>query len=184
MTRASVREYAARQRARYQQANRSEKHRLLDEMVAVTGMHRKAVIRLLRRAPRSGPAPGRAGRPRLYGAPVAAAVEVLWQASGRIGAHRLHPFVPELLDRLLRYDELRLTPALDKLVRQVSRPTPSRACSRRPVLSTSAGAPPRPSPTRSQRVPGTATSASGTSIRAGSLPRRYANRWSSVRRRA
>ena len=47
MTRASLREYAAVQRERYQQASRAEKHRLLDEMVAVTGMHRKAAIRLL-----------------------------------------------------------------------------------------------------------------------------------------
>jgi hypothetical protein len=57
---------------------------------------------------------------------VAAAVEVLWQASGRIGAHRLHPFVPDLLDRLLQCDELRLAPRVDKLVRQASRPTLTR----------------------------------------------------------
>jgi hypothetical protein len=37
---------------------------------------------------------------------VAAAAEVLWQASGRIGAHRLHPFVPELLDRLVQCGKL------------------------------------------------------------------------------
>ena len=126
MTRASVREYAARQRERYQQANRTQKRELLDEIVAVTHMHRKAVIRLLRRPPRLAPPPSRAGRPRLYGAEVAAAAEILWQASGRIGAHRLHPFVPELLDRLLRCDELRLAPAVDKLVRQASRPTLAR----------------------------------------------------------
>ena len=52
MTRASLREYAAVQRERYQYAPRAEKHRLLDEVVAVTGFHRKAAIRLLRRAPR------------------------------------------------------------------------------------------------------------------------------------
>jgi hypothetical protein len=57
---------------------------------------------------------------------VAAAAEVLWQASGRIGAHRLQPFVPELLDRLLRCGELTLVPAVDKLVRQASRPTLAR----------------------------------------------------------
>ena len=48
MTRASLREYAAVQRLRYQQATRAEKHQLLDEIVAVTGLHRKAAIRLLR----------------------------------------------------------------------------------------------------------------------------------------
>src|SRR2546427_5737035 len=56
VTRASLREYAAVQRERYQQASRSEKHRLLDEMVAVTGMHRKAAIRLLRRGAATGAA--------------------------------------------------------------------------------------------------------------------------------
>ena len=126
MTRASLREYAAVQRARYQQASRADKHRLLDEVVAVTGMHRKAAIRLLRRVSRAVPAPPRSGRPRRYGAEVAAAAEVLWQASGRIGAHRLHPFVPELLDRLVRCGELAVTPAVDKLVRQASRPTLAR----------------------------------------------------------
>ena len=35
MTRASLREYAAVQRLRYQQATRAEKHQLLDEIVAV-----------------------------------------------------------------------------------------------------------------------------------------------------
>src|SRR5438046_8350590 len=48
VTRASLREYAAVQRERYQQASRAEKHRLLDEMVAVTGLHQMAEIRLLR----------------------------------------------------------------------------------------------------------------------------------------
>ena len=126
MTRASLREYAAVQRERYQQASRRDKQRLLDEMVAVTGMHRKAAIRLLRRTPRSAAPPVRTGRPRRYGAEVAVAAEVLWQAGGRIGAHRLHPFVGELLDRLLQCGELRLTPGVDTLVRQASRPTLAR----------------------------------------------------------
>ena len=126
MTRASLREYAAVQRERYQQAPRREKHRLLDEIVAVTGLHRKAAIRLLRRAPRATPSAPRAGRPRRYGLAVAAAVEVLWQASGRIGAHRLHPFMAELLDRLLWWGELTVTPDVDKLVRQASRSTLTR----------------------------------------------------------
>ncbi len=126
MTRASLREYAAVQRERYLRATRSEKRQLLDEVVTVAGIHRKAAIRLLRRAARAPTAPSRAGRPRRYGPAVAAAAEVLWQASGRIGAHRLHPFVPELLERLLRFGELAVTPDIEKLVRQVSRPTLAR----------------------------------------------------------
>jgi hypothetical protein len=98
----------------------------LDEIVAVTGLHRKAAIRLLGRAPRARPRPGPGGRPRAYGPAVAVAAEVLWQASGRIGAHRLQPFVPELLDRLLLWGELTVTPQVDKLLRQISRPTLAR----------------------------------------------------------
>ena len=64
MTRASLREYAAVQRERYQGARRRDKQRLLDELVAVTGMHRKAAIRMLRRPAGSEPARPRSGRPR------------------------------------------------------------------------------------------------------------------------
>jgi hypothetical protein len=120
VTRAALREYAAVQRERYLAATRADKGALLDEVVAVTGLHRKAAIRLLRRPPQAPTARSRAGRPRLYDAAVAEAVEVLWQATGQVGPQRLQPFVPELLDRLTRDGELHLTPATDKLVRQVS----------------------------------------------------------------
>ena len=51
----AIREYLARMRERYEQARREEKGRLLEEVCEVTGYHRKAVIRLLRRGePRRG----------------------------------------------------------------------------------------------------------------------------------
>jgi hypothetical protein len=120
VTRPSLREYAAVQRERYLAATRAEKGTLLNEVVTVTGLHRKAAIRLLRRPPRAPTVRSRAGRPPVYGAAVAQALEVLWQATGGIGPQRLHPFVPELLDRLARDGELRLAPEVDQLVRQVS----------------------------------------------------------------
>jgi len=126
VTRASLREYATVQRERYRQATRAEKRQFLDEVVAVTGIHRKAAIRLLRRAPRPRSTPGPGGRPREYGPEVAAAAEVLWQASGRIGAHRLHPFVPELLERLVQCGEVTVAPDVEKRLRQASRPTLAR----------------------------------------------------------
>ncbi len=67
VTRASLRGYAAVQRERYLQATRAEKRQLLDEVVAVTGIHRKAAIRLLRRQPRAPAGPSRTGRPPCYG---------------------------------------------------------------------------------------------------------------------
>jgi hypothetical protein len=101
-------------------ATRAEKGALLDEVTAVTGLHRKAAIRLLRRPPRPPTVPTRSGRPRVYGAAVGAALEVLWQATGHVGPPRLHPFVTELLDRLTRDGDLTLAPDIDKLVRHVS----------------------------------------------------------------
>ncbi len=120
MTRSSVREYAAIQRERYHRATRAEKHRLLDKVVTVTGIHRKAAIRLLHRPPRAPTVPARSGRPCVYGSAVAAAAQVLWEAVGRIGPQRLHPFVPELADRLTQCGELALAPEVEKLLRQAS----------------------------------------------------------------
>jgi hypothetical protein len=165
VTRASLREYAAVQRSRYLQGSRNEKRRLLDEVVAVTGIHRKAAIRLLRRAPRPPRASPPAGRPRLYGADVAAAAAVLWQASGRIGAHRLHPFVCELLERLTRFGELTLSPAVEKLLCQASRPTLARLLA----------------PARAQYPPRGATiTRPGTELRQ-SIPIRTFTEWTDAR---
>jgi hypothetical protein len=83
VTRPSLREYAAVQRERYPAATRAEKGALLNEVVTVTGLHRKAAIRLLRRPPRAPTARSRAGRPPVYGSAVAQALEVLWQATTR-----------------------------------------------------------------------------------------------------
>ena len=46
--------------------------------------------------------------------------------SGRIGAHRLQPFLPELLERLVGCGELTVSPPVEKLLRQISRPTLAR----------------------------------------------------------
>jgi hypothetical protein len=120
---AGVRRHPARAVSAGQDPCREE---ALDEVVAVAKIHRKAANRLLRRAPRLRPTPAPGGRPREYGPAVATAAEVLWQASGRISAHRLHPFVSELLERLVRCGELRVPPAVEKQLRQASRPTLTR----------------------------------------------------------
>ena len=123
MTRTSIHEYAAAQRERYHRASRADKHRILDEVVAVTGYHRKAAIRLLRHRPRGQPPRPRSGRPRVYGADVATAAAVLWEATGEIGAIRLQPFVPELLERLETGGELVLAPKLAAALRRASAAT-------------------------------------------------------------
>src|SRR5262249_48641386 len=95
-------------------------------MVAVTGSHRKAVLRCLSPlAPRR--VSGRAGgRPRRYGADVASAAQILWQAVGQIGAKRLQPFVSALMERLVACGGLTARPAAAALVRQMSISAPER----------------------------------------------------------
>jgi hypothetical protein len=123
VTRTSIHEYVAAQRLRYLQASHRVKRRMLDEVVTVTGYHRKAALRRLHHPPRTTPRAARIGRPRVYGPDVTAAAQVLWEASGEIGAVRLQPFVPELLDRLRAFDALRLTPETAAALRRVSAAT-------------------------------------------------------------
>jgi hypothetical protein len=123
VTRTSMHEYVAAQRPRYLTATRGEKHRLLNEVVAVTGYHRKAALRRLHRVPSATPRAARTGRPRVYGPDVTLAAHVLWEASGEIGAVRLQPFLPELLDRVLAFGGLSLRPATAAALRRVSAAT-------------------------------------------------------------
>jgi hypothetical protein len=108
VTRRSIIEYAEAVRERYFRSSKKTKTEMLNEFVATTGLHRKAVIRLLNRRNRS-PAKKRSGRPRLYGLEVMAALKVAWEAADRLCSKRFHPFLPELVGILKRKDELSLT---------------------------------------------------------------------------
>ena len=119
MNRASIREYIDRQRHRYRRATRADKTRILDEIIAVTGYHRKAALRSLsgRVRPARG---GQVGRPVEYGPDIAEAARVVHEAAGGIGARRLHPFVGELASRLTAFGELEMKPATDAQLRRAS----------------------------------------------------------------
>ena len=107
MTRGGMKEYLDAIRPRYRSAGRREKGRILDEAVRVTGQHRKALIRSLRSQP-AVVSQSKAGRPKRYGLEAATTLKVLWEASDRICAKRLQPFLPELLAVLERHGELLL----------------------------------------------------------------------------
>jgi transposase InsO family protein len=107
MTRGGIREDVAAVRERSARAGRLEKGHLLTACCATTGYHRKAAIRRLRAPGGGGGAAPRPGaRPRRYGPAVAAALARVWEASGRLCAKRLVPFLPELLPLLERHGEL------------------------------------------------------------------------------
>jgi hypothetical protein len=77
---------------------------MLDEFTKVTGLHRKAAIRLLRRQSHSRVVKRR-GRPRKYGTGVAEALRVVWEASDRLCSKRLQPFLPEMVKVLRQHSE-------------------------------------------------------------------------------
>jgi hypothetical protein len=92
---------------RYASSNRKERGRILDEFVAVSGLHRKHALRQLRAGQpgqRSGPRPGR----RLYNDAVREALIVIWEASDRVCGTRLRPLVPILVDAMERHGHLQL----------------------------------------------------------------------------
>ncbi len=117
-----MKEYLGAIRNRYIHCDRNEKSRILDEAVQVTGLHRKALIRALRTPPRPT-AGGKVGRPKRYGLEAATALKTLWEASDRVCAKRLQPFLPELLEVLERHGELSLEPELKDQVYAMSAAT-------------------------------------------------------------
>jgi len=100
VTRRSIAEYAEALRERYFRSNRVEKGRMLDEFTQVTGLHRKAAIRMLNR--RSSTPSLRRGRPATY-REMAPQLKAIWEASDRLCSKRLHPFLPEMIEVLRRH---------------------------------------------------------------------------------
>jgi hypothetical protein len=103
----------------------------VDELVELSGYHRKSVLRLLRQQPANhGGFPDRAGadhdsapaagRSRRYGADVVQLLEVLWEASDHLCGKRLAAVLPTLVPALERHGHLEIGPALRQKLLQVS----------------------------------------------------------------
>jgi len=118
VTRHGIMEYAQALRSRYFGATREEKGRMLDEFTKVTGLHRKAAIRLLNR--RSPPvASKRRGRPATYKG-VIQPLKAIWEASDRLCSKRLQPFLPEMIKVLRRHSEQPIDASVERQLCQMS----------------------------------------------------------------
>ncbi len=124
MSRVSKREWLAELRPRYQKAGQAEKQRLLDEVVATAGYHRKYAIQMLNHAPRP-PSRRRHSKPK-YDGRVVAALEQCWQAANGICGKRLVPVLPEYVAALERHGELALDEQTRALLLQLSPATADR----------------------------------------------------------
>jgi hypothetical protein len=92
--------------ARYRGAGRADRGLILDELVSVTGHHRKHLMRRTEPARTAGARPAR----RIYDAAVREALVVAWEASDRICGKRLRPLLPGLVAAMERHGHLSLAP--------------------------------------------------------------------------
>jgi hypothetical protein len=122
VTRSSIREYVGAMQPRYLKATKNEKGGMLDEFTKVTGLHRKAAIRLLRRQNRH-PGAGQRGRKKSYGPEVFSALKVIWEASDRLCSKRLKPFLPEMVRVMRRKGELQVNAAVEAQLCRMSSST-------------------------------------------------------------
>ena len=122
MTRRSMLEYAQELRCRYFRSSKAAKSRMLDEFTQITGLHRKAAIRLLHRAdrPKAGK---RRGRPKQYSSELIEVLKAVWEASDRLCSRRLQPFIFEMVSILVRHGELHITAAVESQIRSISAST-------------------------------------------------------------
>lgn len=107
MTLNERRKYLRMQQKRYYLANRKERSQLLDEMVAVTSLHRKTLIRLigsdLKRKLRHKQ------RGRVYGSDVEDALRVIQESYDGICAERLAGNLDKMALKLQEHGEMQLT---------------------------------------------------------------------------
>jgi len=110
--------YLRMMKKRYRKASRKEKKQLLDEMEALTGQHRKSLIRSLNgsleRKPRSRE------RGVKYGPEVDDALRVIYESLDYICAERLTPSLGWIAEHLSKHGELETTPELLEQLKQIS----------------------------------------------------------------
>lgn len=107
MSLSARRELLTSVRQQYHDARWSEKGKILDGFVAVTGYGRKHAIQLLHRPPEQvKPMPRRPSRK--YDEQVRQALFSVWYAANHICSKRLVPFMPQLVEAMEHHGHLRL----------------------------------------------------------------------------
>jgi hypothetical protein len=128
MTIDEERKYLRKMKQRYIQANRRERGRLLDEMEAITGKHRKSLIRLLNNSLTRKTRCRQRGK--TYGPEVDDALRVIAESLDYICAERLTPHLVWMATHLASHGEMETSPELLEQLVQVSISTVKRRLKR------------------------------------------------------
>ena len=124
------RKYLRRMKKRYVQVGRKGQGHLLDEMEAVTELHRKSLIRLMSGSLERKPRQRQRGR--TYGPEVEYALSVIAESSNYICAERLTPNLDWMANQLAAHGELEVSPPLLEKLDQISISTVQRILGRIP----------------------------------------------------
>jgi hypothetical protein len=118
MTIDEVYKYLRKMQPMYEKASRNEKTRLLDDMVTITGRHRKYIITLLKGSLKRRQR--RRQRTRTYRADFDRVLRIIYESYDHICAERLHPNLPQLAEQLAHHGEVILTHKLRDQLETVS----------------------------------------------------------------
>ena len=121
----SRRELLLALRPQYVNAPMAEKKKLLDGVIKATGYDRKYAVTLLSKGI-GEKLQGRRKRQRKYGDAVVDALAIVWQAANRICSKRLIPFMPSLVEALIRFGHLNVSETVKKQLLSVSPATADR----------------------------------------------------------
>lgn len=117
MSKVSKREYLFEVKKKYWKSGKGRKGQLLDDFCSFTGYHRKYATNLLNK-----PLPKKwkryKPRAKYYDQPVVDALKVIWEALDSICAERVHPQIPDMLEKLIDCKEIVVGEEVkDKLLR-------------------------------------------------------------------
>ena len=123
--------------ARYRSLSRTGKQMLLNELQALTGYHRKSLLRRLNQRADQQQSSLRGQHRRRYGPEVVEALVPLWEASDRLCGKRLHALLPQLVESLEHHGHLQLEQSVRAGVLTMSSATIDRLLA--PVRQSSGG---------------------------------------------
>jgi hypothetical protein len=123
------RKYLHRMQARYLATDRVKQGQLLDDMEAVTGLHRKSLVRLLNQ-PDLERHPRAKQRGRRYGVETEGVIRIVWESLDYLCAERMTPVLLATARHLAQFEELHLDPEVEQQLAQISRPTVQRLLTR------------------------------------------------------